>query len=65
MANHTGPFLLEEIMSLKGLVVTSDQGQQSEPAQITPEPVEASQNPAVQERKPDDKKAVKPKWFRR
>ncbi|KAI9076076.1 hypothetical protein K1719_042010 [Acacia pycnantha] len=64
MADHTGSFLLEDIMSLKGLDVTYDQGQQSEPAQPAPEPVEASQTPAVQERKPTDKKAVKPKWLK-
>ncbi|XP_028772400.1 plant UBX domain-containing protein 1 isoform X2 [Neltuma alba] len=63
-SNHTGPFLLEDIVSLKGLDVTNDQGQQSEPAQSAPEPVEASQTPAVQERKPADKKPVKPKWLK-
>ncbi|XP_054780082.1 plant UBX domain-containing protein 1-like isoform X2 [Prosopis cineraria] len=64
MAEHTGPFLLEDVVSLKGLDVTNDHGQQSEPVQSAPEPVEASQTPAVQERKPADKKLVKPKWLK-
>ena len=64
-AERIGPFLREDVMSLKGLHLTSDQGQQSEPVQSAPEPVEAvTQPPAVQERKPAEKKLVKPKWLK-
>ncbi|KAK7266886.1 hypothetical protein RIF29_19546 [Crotalaria pallida] len=64
LVGHVGPYLCEEVMSLKGLHIGSDQGQPSEPVQSAPEPVEATQRPAVEERKPADKKLVKPKWLK-
>ncbi|XP_061374081.1 plant UBX domain-containing protein 1 [Gastrolobium bilobum] len=64
VVDRVGPYLCEEILSLKGLDVASDQGQQSEPAQSAPEPVEATQPPSVEERKPAEKKLVKPKWLK-
>ncbi|XP_019451508.1 PREDICTED: plant UBX domain-containing protein 1-like [Lupinus angustifolius] len=66
LVGHNGPYLCEEVMSLKGLNIGNDQGQpSSEPVQSAPEPVEAAQqNPAVEERKPADKKLVKPRWLK-
>ncbi|KAJ7974742.1 Plant UBX domain-containing protein 1 [Quillaja saponaria] len=63
-SDNTGPFLQEEIMSLKGLELATEQGQQEEPVGSAPEPVEAALPPAVQERKPVEKKIVKPKWLK-
>ncbi|KAI4348262.1 hypothetical protein L6164_009002 [Bauhinia variegata] len=66
-ADHVGPFLREEIMSLKDLDFANEQGQQSEPVQSAPEPdaaIATIQPPAVQERKPGEKKLVKPKWLK-
>lgn len=64
-SNHDGPYLLEEVMSLKGLDVVNDQGQPSEPVDSAPVPTEAAtQSPAVEERKPAEKKLVKPKWLK-
>lgn len=51
-------------MSLKGLELIIEQGQQAEPAQSAPEPVTAAPSPVVQERKPAEKKPVKPKWLK-
>ncbi|KAK7395711.1 hypothetical protein VNO78_16278 [Psophocarpus tetragonolobus] len=62
---HTGPYLQEEILSLKYLHVPIDQGQQSEPLiQPEPEPVAAAQPLSVEERKPAERKLVKPKWLK-
>lgn len=61
-SSEDGPYLLEEVMSLKGAI---DQGEPSEPLQSEPvsaEPV--AQAPAVEERKPAEKKIVKPKWLK-
>uniref|UniRef100_A0A5B7BF95 Putative tether containing UBX domain for GLUT4 n=1 Tax=Davidia involucrata TaxID=16924 RepID=A0A5B7BF95_DAVIN len=57
----SGPFLQEEVLSLKGLELIPEQ---MEPVQLAPEPVVASPSLAVQERKPADKKPVKPKWLK-
>lgn len=57
----SGSYLLEEVMSLKGLELPVEQ---AEPIQPAPEPVIGCSSPAVQERKPADKKAVKPKWLK-
>ncbi|XP_004489578.1 plant UBX domain-containing protein 1 isoform X2 [Cicer arietinum] len=63
--NHDGPYLLEEVMSLKGLDVANDKGQPSDPVQSAQVPAEpATQSPAVEERKPAEKKLVKPKWLK-
>ncbi|TKY63138.1 Plant UBX domain-containing protein 1 [Spatholobus suberectus] len=63
-STHTGPYLQEEILSLKDLNIANDQGQQSEPVQSAPEPAAATQAPSVEERKPAEKKLVKPKWLK-
>lgn len=62
-ATASGPFLDEEVMSLKGLDLIAEQ---AEPVQVAPavQEVVESPSPAVQERKPADKKTVKPKWLK-
>ncbi|KAL7232721.1 hypothetical protein ACSBR2_010680 [Camellia fascicularis] len=58
----SGPFLQEDVLSLKGLEFIPEQ---AEPAEAAPELAMASpSSPAVPEQKPTDKKAVKPKWLR-
>ncbi|XP_039033465.1 plant UBX domain-containing protein 1-like [Hibiscus syriacus] len=65
VAANSGPFLQEEIMSLKGLEVIA-KAEQPESVQSTPEPSAASAmpSPVVQESKPTGKKPAKPKWFK-
>lgn len=61
----SGPFLQEEVMSLKGLEDVVEKAEQVEPVQQhMPEPVVESPVPSVPERKPADKKTVKPKWLK-
>ncbi|GMP29553.1 hypothetical protein CsSME_00004604 [Camellia sinensis var. sinensis] len=61
-ATISGPFLQEDVLSLKGLEFIPEQ---AEPAEAAPELAMASpSSPAVPEQKPTDKKAVKPKWLR-
>lgn len=62
--DNSGPFLQEEIASLKGLELIAEQSQQAEPVQSTPEPVTAAPSPVVQDQKPAEKKPVKPKWLK-
>ncbi|CAK9179349.1 unnamed protein product [Ilex paraguariensis] len=57
----SGPFLQEEVMSLKGLELAAEQAQ---PAQSAPEPVIGSTSRVTQEQRPADKKTVKPKWLK-
>lgn len=59
----TGPFLRDEIISLKGLELITEQEEpvQPEPA---PEPVHPAPTPVVEERRPAEKKPVKPKWLK-
>lgn len=59
-AVNSGPFLQEDILSLKGLEIVNEQ---PEPVQPAPEPVVAPP-PLVQEQKPAEKKPVKPKWLK-
>ena len=59
-AFSSGPFLQEEVMSLKGLGAVPEQ---VEPIQTTPEPVTTA-TPPVQEPKAAGKKPVKPKWLK-
>ncbi|XP_052729484.1 plant UBX domain-containing protein 1 isoform X5 [Vigna angularis] len=62
---NTGPYLQEDILSLKELHAANDQGQQSEPlVQSEPEPAVATHPPPVEQRKPAEKKLVKPKWLK-
>ncbi|RDY12850.1 Plant UBX domain-containing protein 1 [Mucuna pruriens] len=58
VGDQTGPYLQEEILTLKDLNAANDQGQQSEPVQSMPEPVAATQAPPAEERKPAEKKLV-------
>lgn len=60
-AANSGPFLQDEIMSLKGLELITEQ---AEPVQPAPEPVIPVPAPVVEERKPAEKKPVKPKWLK-
>ncbi|OIW02998.1 hypothetical protein TanjilG_13635 [Lupinus angustifolius] len=64
VVDHIGPYLRDEILSLKGLDASNDQGQQSEPEQPALEPAEPTQRPPIEERKPAEKKLVKPKWLK-
>ncbi|XP_057491267.1 plant UBX domain-containing protein 1-like [Actinidia eriantha] len=57
----SGPFLREDVLSLKDLEFMPEQ---AEPAEVAPEPVMASPSPAVPERKRTDKKTVKPRWLK-
>ncbi|KAJ4729389.1 plant UBX domain-containing protein 1-like [Melia azedarach] len=60
-ATNSGPFLQEDIMSLKGLEVIAER---PEALQSVPEPVAVIPPPTAQEPKPAEKKAVKPKWLK-
>ncbi|KAL5581302.1 hypothetical protein UlMin_013744 [Ulmus minor] len=64
-ATNSGPILQEEILSLKGLELIAEQATtvQSEP-KPEPQPVIPASNPVVEERKPSEKKTVKPKWLK-
>lgn len=66
VGDHTGPYLQEEILSLKDLNVTNVQDQESELAQSAAEPAAVAPQapPPVEERKPAEKKLVKPKWLK-
>ncbi|CAL5370462.1 unnamed protein product [Camellia sinensis] len=58
----SGPFLQEDILSLKGLELIPEK--EEEPVEAVPEPVIANSSSAVPERKPTGKKPVKPKWLK-
>ncbi|TXG54790.1 hypothetical protein EZV62_020046 [Acer yangbiense] len=58
---NCGPFLHEDIMSLKGLELMNEQ---PEPVQSAPEPVVVNPPPVAQEPKPAGKKPAKPKWLK-
>ncbi|XP_027925574.1 plant UBX domain-containing protein 1 isoform X2 [Vigna unguiculata] len=61
----TGPYLEEDILSLKELHAANDEGQQFEPlVQSKPEPAVPTHPPPVEQRKPAEKKLVKPKWLK-
>ncbi|CAB4281190.1 unnamed protein product [Prunus armeniaca] len=55
----SGPFLQEEIMSLKGLELLT---QHAEHVESAPETIPEASPPVFQEKKPAEKKPVKPKW---
>lgn len=59
---NSGPFLQEDLMSLKGLDLVPEPTK--EPVQTTSEAVTGEVPPVVQERKPAEKKVVKPKWLK-
>jgi tether containing UBX domain for GLUT4 len=60
-AFSSGPFLQEEVMSLKGLDVVPEP---AEPVQTALEPVRTAPPPVPQEPKAAGKKPVKPKWLK-
>lgn len=59
---HSGAFLQEDVMSLKGLDLVPEP--KKEPSQLPSEGVTAGRLPVVQERKPAEKKVIKPKWLK-
>lgn len=62
IAVSSGPFLQEEIISLKGLDVVSER---AEPVQSAPEPARTAAAPVSQEQpKRAEKKPIKPKWLK-
>ncbi|KAL2940508.1 Plant UBX domain-containing protein 1 [Bienertia sinuspersici] len=61
-AANSGPFLQEDVMSLKGLDFVPETTK--EPTESASETVVANERPIVPERKPADKKAAKPKWLK-
>lgn len=50
-------------MSLKGLELISEQAETVQPAPA-PEPIVSVPTPVVEERKPAEKKPIKPKWLK-
>ncbi|XP_052198152.1 plant UBX domain-containing protein 1 isoform X2 [Diospyros lotus] len=56
-----GPFLQEDVLSLKGLEIIPEQ---PEPAEAAPETTMPSPSPVVPEQKPAGKKPAKPKWLK-
>ncbi|KAH8498889.1 hypothetical protein H0E87_017707 [Populus deltoides] len=60
-AFSSGPFLQEEVMSLKGLDAVPEP---AEPVQTALEPVRTAPPPVPQEPKAAGKKPVKPKWLK-
>ncbi|XP_024031344.1 plant UBX domain-containing protein 1 isoform X2 [Morus notabilis] len=62
-AAWTGPFLRDEIISLKGLELITEQEEPAQP-EPAPEPVHPAPTPVVEERRPAEKKPIKPKWLK-
>lgn len=60
----SGPFLIDEIMSLKGLDLVVEQTGSVQPAEAMRESAAENPSAAVQDQKPTEKKAVKPKWLK-
>lgn len=63
---NSGPFLQEDLMSLKGLdelVLEPEPEPKKEPTQTASEAASADA-PVAQEKKPTDKKTIKPKWLK-
>ncbi|KAM1111829.1 hypothetical protein ACFX2I_044790 [Malus domestica] len=58
----SGPFLLEEIMSLKGLELINKHVEP--PVQCAPETITEPPPPVVPDKKPEGKKPAKPKWLK-
>lgn len=63
-AVNSGPFLQEEILSLKGLELIVEHEEPAQEQAPTPDPVTQVPTPVVDERKPAEKKTVKPKWLK-
>ncbi|WCJ20332.1 plant UBX domain-containing protein 1 [Euphorbia peplus] len=60
-ALNSSPFLVEEIMSLKGLDMISEPEESVLPE---PEPVRVAAPPVARESKPAERKVIKPKWLK-
>ncbi|CAA0820140.1 Plant UBX domain-containing protein 1 [Striga hermonthica] len=64
-ASFAGPYLQEDVMSLKGLEFVAQQAQPvSQPTTEGPEPVTTTGPSVGPEHKPSDKKKMKPKWLK-
>lgn len=63
-AVNSAPFLQEEIMSLKGLELITEHQEPTQAEAPTPDPVTQAPTPVVEEKKPAEKKPVKPKWLK-
>lgn len=61
-AAPSGPFLEEEVMSLQGLEIINEQAEPAEPP--TQVVISNRVDAGVPERKPADKKNIKPKWLK-
>ncbi|PSS35273.1 Plant UBX domain-containing protein [Actinidia chinensis var. chinensis] len=57
----SGPYLQDDVLSLKGLEIIP---KREEPVEAATQPVTTSSSPGVPERKPADKKPTKPKWLK-
>lgn len=60
---HSGPFLQVDVIALKGLDLVSEPKQGASQPALEDEDAGPSP-PVVQDRKPTEKKAVKPKWLK-
>lgn len=61
-AANSGPFLQEDVMSLKGLDLLHEPSK--DPTESTSETPTVNYRPIIPERKPADKKVTKPKWLK-
>lgn len=57
-------FLLDEVMSLKGLDLVPEQTGSAQPAEAMKESTVETPSEAVQDQKPTERKTVKPKWLK-
>ncbi|KAL3526334.1 hypothetical protein ACH5RR_010990 [Cinchona calisaya] len=62
-AATSGPFLREEVMSLQGLEIRDEQAEPAQPPSAD-HVISSSADAAVPDRKPADKKNIKPKWLK-
>lgn len=60
----SGTFLNEEVMSLLGLEMVPEQSEPVQSAMDTEDPSQAVNVPAIPEKKPTEKKNIKPKWMK-
>lgn len=60
----SGPFLLDEVMSLKGLDLVAEETGKVQPDEAMRESAVENPSAAVQDQKPTEKKTVKPKWLK-
>ncbi|KAL8097685.1 plant UBX domain-containing protein 1-like [Apium graveolens] len=62
--DESGPFLQDEVMSLKGLDLVGEQTGSVQPAEAMRESAVENPPATVQDQKPTEKKTVKPKWLK-